>query len=186
MVQVSRVGGLAAAAVLALPVLAACSDDPPAAAPPPSASSSPTSSAAPSGPPTLPAAAKGTTPAAAKAFVRYYVSLINYTSDNLDSAEMARRSEAQCKTCRLIFRIVRNMNEAGRRYEGGHWVIDSMEELPSAAGHRQVRALINVDDLQVVFPSGKRKNVRANRTSYTFDLVLRGGSWSVAQIVGVS
>ncbi len=104
MTKVHRLAGSTATLVLALPILAACSDDPPSASPPPSASSSsaPTESASPSGPPTLPAAAKGTTPAAAKAFVRYYVDLINYGLETLDSEPLRARRRHALRLVHLV------------------------------------------------------------------------------------
>ncbi len=127
MAQVSRLTGLAVALVLGLPALVACSDDPPAASPPPTAASAPsptastTPPATPSGPPTLPAAARGTTPAAAKAFVRYYVSLINYGLETLDSAPLGARSSQSCAFCDGIEKALTRMKRAEGTYSGGRW-----------------------------------------------------------------
>ncbi len=67
----------AAVAALLLPTLGGCAgDEAPEASPATSASSTSTSAAV----PTLPAAATGTGPKAAEAFVRHYVDLINHAT----------------------------------------------------------------------------------------------------------
>jgi hypothetical protein len=188
MARVSRrFAVLCAALVMGAPGLAACSDDPPAASPPPSASPSATaSSTAPSGPPTLPPEARGTTPEAAEAFVRYYVSLINYATVTLDTRALKRVSQPDCSTCQLIFNISQNMKAAGRSYEGGQWTIAELQPLPAPRGHRQVRALIRVAQLSVLSADGSTERVSGHDTSYVFDLVKRAESWSVARMVGRS
>jgi hypothetical protein len=155
MAGTSRLAVVAAALALASPVLAGCSDDPPTAAPPPTAaSSSPTgSSGTPSGPPALPAAAKGTTPAAAKAFVRYYVDLINYGLETLDAKPLRTASSETCDFCAGIAKALDRSRRLDRSYEGGRWHLRKISIVPGSSATK-VATQVVVDAQTIKGASG--------------------------------
>lgn len=185
MAQVStRVVAALAALSLAVPALAACSDDPPSGSPPPTSSSSPTSSATPSGPPTMPAAAKGRTPEAAEAFVRYYVDLINYGLETLDSAPLRAFASDGCRLCDGFGDALDRLEQRGGTYEGGKWSIRSLSPSPtSEPGIRVVQASVRIDAEHIVqaSPSSEFRN-KAHRAGYTFFVDVSGEKPRVSRI----
>jgi hypothetical protein len=124
--------------------MSACTDGDVAAAPTTTSPSStsaaqttPTTSA-PTSPPTqepqppeLPALAKEKSPAGAKAFVKYYMGIVNY-SWHVGSGSLARRySTPECVACRGIASSIDEMSRAGGFYRGGDWAADSPVLIPS-------------------------------------------------------
>jgi hypothetical protein len=57
-------------------------------------------------PPTLPAAAEGTSPRAAKAFVRHWVATMNYATATGDTAPLLELSSESCASCESAARRI--------------------------------------------------------------------------------
>ncbi len=82
-------------------------------------------------PPKLPAVAKEKSSAGAKAFVQYYMGVLNY-SWHIGSGTLARRySTSDCIACRGIARSIDAMNHEGGFYRGGEWAAASPVLIPS-------------------------------------------------------
>ena len=80
-------GVVASVAVLTASLVGCTSNAEPSTLPTPTLSASPSASPSPSAtPPTMPAEAEGTSPRAAKAFVRYWVDALNYATTTGDTA----------------------------------------------------------------------------------------------------
>jgi hypothetical protein len=122
-------GGTACAAwgLAGILALAGCSGDEEAgglspSSPPADTSSAPTSSAStapPDGPPKLPAVARQHTNAGAKAFVRYYIDVLNYAYMNARPNALARVSPKACDLCSAGMTVLRRLARAGGEQRGG-------------------------------------------------------------------
>jgi hypothetical protein len=113
--------GLVAASV----VLSGCSEKQQANDSLPSAGASPTEEELPPlGPEDLPMPAEARTQdaAGAEAFVRYYIDLINRTSETLNSDPLRQLSDG-CSECNRIADDAERDQAAGYRYEGGELLI---------------------------------------------------------------
>ena len=125
-----------------LAVLTGC-DSNPSPAPLPSESPSPSSSSpSPTAtPPTLPAAAKGTSEAAAKAFVRYWIDTLNYAGETGDTSGLRRVSSPECKSCVGIADKIDRVYEQAGYVRGDGWVIRSMAPV---SGQSRARPILQI------------------------------------------
>lgn len=94
--------------------------------PSPSPTASPTSSA-----PTLPPEAEGTSTAAAKAFVRHYVDVINYAMATGDVRLLRALSDSRCKSCVAVVSNIRTLYRSGGFLEGEGWELTQLGVLES-------------------------------------------------------
>jgi hypothetical protein len=90
----------------------------------PTPSPSPTAAA-----PTLPAEARGTSQAAAKAFVRHYIASVNYAMVSGDIGELVALADPSCSTCGAIAGRIEEAYADGGRLEGGGWRILTLSYL---------------------------------------------------------
>jgi Family of unknown function (DUF6318) len=152
----------AACLLAATVVLGGCSERQEASDTLPSTSAEPTESTPelpPLGPPDLPMPDEARTPdaAGAEAFVRYYIELINRTSDVMDAAPLREFSNG-CNECSRIAADTDTDGAAGYEYEGGELTITSMGT-PLVEG--QVAELAFIADqaaLRVVESTGQPVN----------------------------
>jgi hypothetical protein len=103
-------------------VLSGCSEKQEANDSLPTASATPTEEElAPLGPEDLPMPAEARTQdaAGAEAFVRYYIELINRTSDVMDAGPLREFSDEGCEDCDRIVTRAEEAVAAGQDYEGG-------------------------------------------------------------------
>ncbi len=75
-----------------------------------SGTETPPTQATPTGPPARPSAARGTSLAAGEAFIGFYVSLMNYSSETGDTAPMLAESDKGCIGCKGITDFARKVN----------------------------------------------------------------------------
>jgi hypothetical protein len=111
-------------------VLTGCSEKQEANDSLPTASASPTEEGLqPLGPEDLPMPAEARTQdaAGAEAFVRYYIELINRTSEVMD-AEPLREFSDGCQDCDRVATAIEEAAEAGRDYQGGELSITEIGE----------------------------------------------------------
>jgi hypothetical protein len=94
----------------------------PAATPP---SASPTAT-----PPELPRAATGTDRAAAKAFVRHYIDLVNHAMATGDVAPVVEASGQACESCEAVVDRVQEVYEQGGSIESQGWKITVISPVP--------------------------------------------------------
>ena len=188
MAQVSaraRAAALGAVVALAVPGLVACSDDPPAASPPPSTSAGQTESPSPSGPPPLPAAAKGTTPQAAEAFVRYYVDLINYGLETLDSEPLRSRSSSECSLCSAFADALDTLKSRDGFYDGGRWTLKGIRQVDSAESVYVFEAEVRIGRERIVQRSPRAQSTHAKRSTAYIFRISHGPELEVVDLQGI-
>jgi hypothetical protein len=109
--------------------LGACQANP---APPPlvSTSTSPTPSPSPAtAAPTVPAEAQGTSKAAAKAFVRHWIDVLNYAMSTGDTSVLVDLADPACSTCEAIANRIEDVYAEGGHLEGTGWRIRTLSYL---------------------------------------------------------
>lgn len=107
---------------LVLAVGGCSSDAEPSPMPTPSSRPSESVSESPSAtPPAMPAEASGTSPAAAKAFVRHYFDQINYAALTGDTAPLRALSADECESCDAIASNVEGIYGDGGHIESRGW-----------------------------------------------------------------
>jgi hypothetical protein len=173
-----------AALVLGL-VIAGCQSNP---EPPPldrtSASSSLTPSPSPTdSPPPLPHAARGTSEASAKAFVRHWIDALNYAGPSADVRQLRELSAPDCTACEAIGDFIAQVQSDGGVIRGAGWKVLSLEVVSSAPDSTVVDAHVKVAPQHVrqsrssklrTFPGGIRLK--------TFWLRADGSSWKVTRL----
>lgn len=83
---------------------------------------SPTASA-----PSLPPEAKGTSEAAAKAFVRHYVATINYAMATGHTSELRELSDVDCISCSEVADNIEKLYLSGGHLEGKGWRVTAID-----------------------------------------------------------
>jgi hypothetical protein len=140
------VAGLLAGGV----VLSGCSEKQEANDSLPTASASPTGGELPPlGPEDLPMPDEARTQdaAGAEAFVRYYIDLINRTSETLDAEPLRRFSDA-CQECERVAANAEDSAQEGYRYEGGEITVTDITA--PLLGGQTAEMAIRVDQAQLV------------------------------------
>ena len=180
---------LAACAVLTL-CLTACSgggDDP---TPSPTTSTTsgtptttgPTSTDPPDGPPELPDAAKAQTTAGAKAFVSYYVAVLNYSFAKLDASQLQRLASTRCDVCRLLEDSVRSMARRGGSQDGGSWRVVTLAQSGGTDSARKMIARIHIKSGSITRSKTSRPEKLPERTVYDEFTVRWNGRWLVEDV----
>ena len=98
----------------------------------------------------MPDAAKGTSEAAAKAFVRHWVATLNYAGDTGDTSGLRRVSSAECKSCVGIADKIDRVYERGGYVQGDGWVVRSIAPVsgqPRARPILQIGMFLSEQDL---------------------------------------
>jgi hypothetical protein len=143
-----RRAGTAIAAIVALcaGVLVGC-DGGSAAGPSPTTSGSPSGSGTssdtttpttptadttgPSQPPEMPALAREQSRAGAKAFVRHYVDVLNYSWVSMDPRLLTEFATPSCTICHRFSEIISRAGKHGGFQHGGQWSVQRAYGLPS-------------------------------------------------------
>jgi hypothetical protein len=161
--------------------LAGCQANP---EPPPleDAASTPSPSATPStAAPSMPPEAEGTSKAAAKAFVRHYVDLVNYAMKSGDTRQLSDLSASTCQACRAITDRIDEVYDNGGRLEGRGWRVDALTYYAHAGGpgERLVAAGIRIAPQTAYLPSTRPSPSRASRGNLDFTLARESTGWRV-------
>jgi hypothetical protein len=179
--------GLAVAAVIVVigTLVGGCRLNP---EPPPlqSASSSPSPSptASPSAAaPTLPAKAKGTSEAAAKAFVRHWIAVLNYAGPSGDHKALRELSAERCVACSAISDFIRDVHLNGGEIAGQGWVPRRVKVVSSTAEFTVVDVWTLVQN-QTVKPSAASTSevFTGGRRLKTFWVEPHDSNWRITRL----
>lgn len=149
-----------------------------------SSATSPRASASRPKPPAMPPLARDKSVAGAKAFVRYYVAVMNFASLQNSGRAIRRLATPQCISCRRLANYIDLTAQRGGWQHGGAWSVLDVVLLPAQTLHMpKLAAFIHI-------ASGNwRKSresrilpIRAQRIMYTFTLLWRGAKWQAADL----
>jgi len=168
-------------------VFAGCQSNP---EPPPLETESPSPSASPSASPTeaaptLPPEAEGTDEAAAKAFVRHYVDVLNYSGPAAETEALRALSTRSCSACIGIADFIDGVAADGGQIEGDGWTIRQLTLVTSDPSNTEIviDALVEVHPQQVRPSSGADlKEFDGGQRLKTFWLKHRSPGWQVSRI----
>jgi len=172
-----------AAALVVVPLfaLASCGGDP-HKPPPYTPSPTPTESTSPTptGPvaPTLPAAAQGSSRAAAKAFVSWYVDALNYAQATGHVAEARSASAPSCAGCSSILDSLATLYSGGGKISGGAWKPVGWGILvPRRGSDFAFTVTVRTGPQTVVDESGKRTTYPGGTDVYDMEVVRTSDEW---------
>ena len=151
----------------------------------PSASPTPTPRETPTEtPPPMPAAAKGDGRAAAKAFVRYYIDLINYAGRTGDVRRLKARSGTDCLSCMELVRLFSMTYSQGGYFHTRGWTPGVLFVSPGRTSTDWVGALEVIEhrvewQTSSTAPETSSPNSKLNlRLEFRVD----DGQWSVSKM----
>lgn len=191
----------ALAAVVCSAALAGCTEDSsagPTTAPSPGTSSgssttaepttstSPTPSTPPTDPPppVLPALAKEQSTAGAKAFVRFYIAVLNYSWTELQSRFLTAASADDCDVCQLISRRIDATNLRGGYQINGEWSPRRIYRLPGQSAARP-KFLVTIDIGAGRWKPGRGKDERkiaSSQVTNEIDLSWTSHGWETLDL----
>jgi hypothetical protein len=147
----------------------------------PVSSPSPSTSATTAAAPPLPAAAKGTSEAAAKAFVRHYIALINHAMKTGDTEPLHSASARQCTSCSAVVDRVNSVYSAGGSIVSDGWRIRSLSVVPLQPNKKPIVDVGLEMSQQVVKETAdaRPRHFDGGRLPTTFYLALRSQGWIV-------
>ena len=179
----------AAALLATLAVFSGC-DSNPSPAPLPSESPSPSSSSpSPTAtPPTLPAAAKGTSEASAKAFARHYFAQINFAARTGDTAQLQALATNSCESCNAIANNIDTVYSAGGSITTDGWKLKSISSVPLQSKRKPIFDLAVFVSPETVVPKAgsKAQEFNGGKRPMTMYLAMTGSSWRVTKLNRVS
>ena len=176
-----------ATALLLTTVLVGCSSDSaPAPAPLPSSvtkeSPTPTRTAT-ATPPPMPDAAKGSSRAAAKAFVRHYIALINYAGTTGDVADLSSSSAPGCVSCNRLVNLLSRTYADGGYYRTKGWRLTALFIVPD--GNQKWTAATEVHASPVRWRTSRTatsSTVPAETLQLRLEVERRGDDWTVTRM----
>ena len=182
---------VSAAAALVLG-LAGCSDDAVKPKPLPSSSSTPSafnsnnigepsSRASLDSPPVMPSAAMGRDARSARAFVQYWIAVLNYSGPAGRSARLRRLSGSTCVDCDAIADAIDTVRQNDGRIYGRGWSVARSVIVPSPRSNMaRVAATVTVNPQIVVEQRGsKPRRFAGGRGLKVFDLRVTSDGWLV-------
>lgn len=179
-------------ALAGLATLVACSGNPAPAPPADAATPTATSTPSPSGfssptvaaPPAMPAAARGTSVKAAKAFVRYYVATINYAAATGDAEQLRGLGTRRCISCRAIIADVHRIYSAGGFIRSKGWLLTALAAVPGQPRQAPIFQLGILESPQIVRATATSgtKHYKGGKQPMTMYLILRKTVWRVARL----
>lgn len=129
--------------------------------------------------PVLPARAKQQSTAGAKAFVRYYIDVLNHAHKAESTKLLQSVSSPDCQVCAVIGNSIEEMRRRGGRQRGAEWTARSVAALPSN-GPDQLNFVVR---LHIDSGTSKRsrhaelKRINAEDVHDVFNLVWHRHSW---------
>lgn len=178
-----RLTALALTGVLALSA-SGCGGDSPSPSPrTSSAAASPTPTSSGPAAPVLPDIAARHDDVGAKAFVKYWFTVVTYAMHTGDADSIGTVSTNNCQTCANLTKRIRHLRHEGGHVEGGGWTVGGINEGADRADSSRIYRLFVEQPKQSLFDrSGDRVSVTA-RTGFTADAVVvwRGG-WKMREL----
>lgn len=135
-------------------------------------------------PPVMPALAKERSKAGAKAFVRYYVDVLNYAWTELEPRPLVEISSADCRACSLISRRIAVTDQKGGYQIGGEWSPKRIYVLPGQSAW-QPKFLVTIGIRPGKWKSARgqdERNISSSRVTNEFDLVWTPQGWETRDL----
>ena len=183
-----RGGSAALVCSVLVTTLASCdsaADGEPTPAPVPSTTTATTSAPPSPSAPTMPADAQGTSAKAAKAFVRFYIALINHAMATGETTELRAASADGCESCNAVIGRVEDVYAQGGHIKSKGWAVRSIQLVPGTAGaHPSLDIGLRLSPQRVYkAPDAAPERFPGGRLPITIGLEQIGSRWQVTQWV---
>lgn len=133
--------------------------------------------------PTMPAEAQGTSRAAAKAFVRHWIAVLNYAGPNGDAEAIRSISSQDCAACTGIADFIEDVHQAGGTIEGDGWRPRRMTVVSETQQEMVLDVLTVVTEQRVrTEPAAKVKTFPGGDRVKTFWVSRVNGAWTVTRL----
>ena len=132
--------------------------------------------------PTMPTEAKGTSEAAAKAFVRHYVDTVNYAMRTGVTADLDRLAAPSCSTCRAIVDRIDEVYSEGGRLEGAGWTIISLRRVGGGKATTLGAAGIEIAPQTVVISGSSPSESPGSRGNLDLYLSHADAGWLIERL----
>lgn len=123
--------------------------------------------------------------AGARAFVAYYLQLVNYAKDTGDAEPLRRHSHPQCGGCDYFVRYYEDWYEAGGWFEGGDQSIHRFERIVPTAEPHDMYVRVKVDVASGIYKEHEGTKIRHGRKGSSrleFWLVRGHDEWRVSRL----
>jgi hypothetical protein len=132
----------------------------------------------------MPAEAKGTSAASAKAFVRYWTETLNYAGNTGKTGDLAAISDPACGSCSAVISSIQRVYSKGGYYRGEGWSIATLELQPLQPKRRPViTAGVHIAPQVLVERKGaKTQRFEGGNRSMIFRLAAAGNYWTVVRL----
>jgi len=132
--------------------------------------------------PAVPKQATRLTPAGARAFVDFYVELINYARTTGKAAPLLDHA-AHCQGCSNFADLYKRTYDAGGYFEGAGWSIRTAVPYRYEKGSYQVLTVIDVAPGTYRPSDGEAvENLEKNGLQFRFVVVPQGDAWSMREM----
>lgn len=148
-----------------------------------SAPSSPASASTAPTPPALPAAARGSSPAAAEAFVKHWILVLNFSGPAGTSSQLRTLSSAACQDCDAISDFIDAVSKRGGRIQGQGWTTRATHVYSKPTNQVVVQVRVQVHPQSVTTKRGSRpRHFPGGRRLKTFFVSPKGNSWIITRL----
>ena len=132
----------------------------------------------------MPAEARGTSVKSAEAFVRYWVTVLNFASATGRTQQLENASAPECRACAAVIASIREVYDAKGSYKGDGWRVTSLSRQPFQPKSRPVLTTgVHISRQVVVKRSGAPpKTFKGGDRSMIFRLQAQDGEWTVLEV----
>ena len=132
----------------------------------------------------MPALAKEKSTAGAKAFIRYFVDVLNYSHKTQTTQLLKSLAASDCQACAILSQGIVNMRRHRGFQRGGGWTVLSAKELPEN-GDNQTFLLVQIKvDRGVTkrFHADALHQIHRGRLKYVCQLDWETASWAFKDV----
>jgi len=136
----------------------------------------------------MPAEAKGTSEASAKAFVRYYFATINFAARTGDTDQLRELGSPDCTSCEAITENIADIYGDGGNIRSDGWELRSIIAVPLQPRNKPIFDLsVFLNPEQVTSgETGEPEDFEGGKQPMTVYLVRQDSAWHVVQLDKVS
>jgi hypothetical protein len=131
----------------------------------------------------MPAAAKGKGRPAAKAFVRYYIDLINYAESTGDAAALGPLVTSECRDCADLRRKIASTYRDGGWFKTSGWVPSVVAVVRRSEQATVMTAIRSPEQRYKPSTAEPVERIDASRFTMEFALKRTKGHWFVDRLV---
>ena len=132
----------------------------------------------------MPAEAKGTSQKSAKAFVRYYIDVLNFATATGDTGTALRLSSPNCDSCSGMLDKIQDVYSQGGYFRGEGWTVTDIKYQPLQSDVKPILTIgIQLADQDMLeHADGKVKHFEGGPNRLTLHLASKRSRWLVTQL----